>query len=92
MIEELAPEVRDHDPHIALDGHEDGLYFYRRIAAEAFKHLKLSGLLYLEIGCDQAEAVTELLKKADFCEVTVTKDYAGHDRVVSARRPIPGRA
>ena len=88
VIEELAPEVRDHDPYIALDGHEDGLYFYRRIAGESFKRLKLSGLLYLEIGYDQAKAVTELLKEAGFCDVCVTKDYSGHDRVVSARRGI----
>jgi release factor glutamine methyltransferase len=92
VIKDLSPEVRDHDPYIALDGHEDGLYFYRRIAVEAFKHLKLSGLLYLEIGYDQAESVTELLKEAGFCDVTVTKDYSGHDRVVSARRPIPDRS
>ncbi len=91
VIDKLPPEVKDHDPCIALDGHENGLYFYERIASEALKHLKLSGLLFLEIGYDQGKAVTELLKEAGFCDVTVAKDYSGHDRVISARRPIPDR-
>ncbi len=84
----LEPEVRDHDPRIALDGHEDGLYFYRRIASEAMGHLKLSGCLLLEIGYDQGEAVGKLLEKAGFTGIEIKKDYSGNDRVVKARRPV----
>ena len=87
-LESLQPEVRLYDPHIALDGHEDGLYFYRKIAKEAGRYLKLSGLLLLEIGYDQAKAVTELLKEAGFTDIEVKKDYAENDRVIKARKPL----
>src|SRR5699024_11261824 len=53
VIEELQAEVRLHDPYIALDGHEDGLHFYRRIAAGAGSHMKQGGWLILEIGQDR---------------------------------------
>ena len=62
VIETLSEDVRKHEPMKALDGGEDGLDFYRRIAAEAPRHLKEGGVLALEIGCDQAEAVAELLR------------------------------
>ena len=78
----LMDEVRLHEPHMALDGHEDGLYFYRKIAEEAPKYLRAGGGLFLEIGCDQGESVAELLRKQGFQDVKVVKDLAGLNRVV----------
>ena len=52
-VDKLMPEVRDHEPRMALDGTEDGLHFYRRIIKEAGKHLVSSGMLFFEIGYDQ---------------------------------------
>lgn len=82
VIDTLQEEVRLHDPYIALDGKEDGLYFYRRIISEAGKYLKTQGKLMFEIGCDQAEAVEELMKNAGYEQIIVKKDLAGLDRVV----------
>ena len=82
VIEELKEEVKFHDPFLALDGKEDGLYFYRRIIKKSPKYLKPQGKLYFEIGHDQAEDVTRLMKEAGFTAVTVKKDLAGLDRVV----------
>ena len=82
VIEELQAEVRLHDPYIALDGHEDGLHFYRRIAAGAGSYLKQGGWLILEIGHDQREEVFRLLREAGFTCVQGKKDLAGLDRVV----------
>jgi len=84
VIETLSPEVREHDPVLALDGGEDGLEFYRRIAREAPKHLKPGGRLLLEIGEEQGKAVTGLLSGAGFINTAVFKDLSGLDRVVSA--------
>lgn len=82
VIEELKEEVKFHDPFIALDGKEDGLYFYRRIVEESSKYLKKGGKLYFEIGHDQGEDVSKLMEDAGFSNVTVKKDLAGLDRVV----------
>ena len=81
-VEKLMPEVRDHEPRMALDGTEDGLHFYRRIIKEAGKHLVSSGMLFFEIGYDQGQAVSELMRTEGYCEVQVVQDYAGLDRVV----------
>ena len=81
-VEKLMPEVRDHEPRMALDGTEDGLYFYRRIIEEAGKHLVSSGMLFFEIGYDQGQAVLELMRTEGYCDVQVVQDYAGLDRVV----------
>lgn len=81
-VEKLMPEVRDHEPRMALDGTEDGLYFYRRIIEEAGKHLVSSGMLFFEIGYDQGQAVSKLMRTEGYCEVQVVQDYAGLDRVV----------
>lgn len=85
VIDTLQEEVRLHDPYIALDGKEDGLYFYRRIISEAGKYLKPQGKLMFEIGCDQAESVEELMKNVGYEQITVKKDLAGLDRVVYGR-------
>ena len=81
----LQEEVRLHDPALALDGREDGLYFYRRIAVEAGKYLRDGAFLMLEIGWDQGEAVRGLLEAAGYREVEVKKDLSGNDRVVRGR-------
>ena len=81
-VEKLMPEVRDHEPRMALDGTEDGLHFYRRIIEEAGRHLVSSGMLFFEIGYDQGQAVSELMRTEGYCEVQVVQDYAGLDRVV----------
>ncbi len=83
-IDELMPEVRDHDPLLALDGGEDGLDFYRRLSGELKPLFKPGGRLYLEIGCEQAEDVAGLLSDGGFTEIKVLKDLAGLDRVVTA--------
>lgn len=83
VIEGLQEEVRFHDPRIALDGKEDGLYFFKRIVAECGEHLMPGGRVLMEIGYDQAKAVTELMREAGFFDVTVKKDLAGLDRVVT---------
>ena len=85
VIPTLMEEVREHDPLMALDGKEDGLYFYREIIGKASEYLYPGGMLFLEIGCEQAGAVTELMKNAGYRDVTVCKDLAGLDRVVSGR-------
>ena len=82
VIPTLMEEVRVHEPIMALDGMEDGLFFYRRIIEEGHKHLNKEGMLFFEIGYDQAEAVSCLMREAGFQEVTVVKDFAGLDRVV----------
>ncbi len=82
VIEELAEEVKFHDPYLALDGKEDGLFFYRSIVKESPNYLKKNGKLYFEIGHDQGEAVVQLMKDAGFTDVTLKKDLAGLDRVV----------
>lgn len=82
-IDTLQEEVRIHDPLIALDGKEDGLYFYRKIVREAEGYLTEGGCLLFEIGCDQGEAVQLMMKQAGYSRVTVKKDLAGLDRVVT---------
>ena len=87
-IEHLAPEVRDHEPLMALDGGEDGLSFYRRIIPEAVRHLVTGGYLFLEIGYDQAEAVMALMREAGYYDVRSIKDYGGNDRIVCGIKSI----
>lgn len=86
VIPTLMEEVKDHEPLTALDGREDGLYFYRRIIKEAKEHLYPGGMLFFEIGYDQARAVGALMEEAGYQEVTVCKDLAGLDRVVHGLR------
>lgn len=88
QMDTLMPEVKDYEPRMALYGGEDGLDFYRILTAEGAKHLrpagpeKKGGYLIVEIGFDQGKSVPELFRAAGFSDVTVKKDYAGHDRVV----------
>ncbi len=82
----LMPEVGKYEPVNALDGGEDGLSFYRKIVEESKKHLCGGGMLFFEIGCEQAEAVCGLMKSAGFEAINVVKDYSGLDRVVYGTR------
>lgn len=82
VIDTLMPEVREHEPRLALDGSADGLRFYRRILADCGAYLKPGGMLFFEIGYDQGEAVKRLMEENGFLEVEVKKDYGGLDRVV----------
>ena len=83
----LAPDVRDHEPRLALDGGPDGLAFYRRIAAGVESLLKPGGWLLVEIGATQEEAVRALIAERPGLEVVKTlKDAAGLPRVVVARK------
>lgn len=87
VIATLQTEIKDHEPMAALDGGADGLAFYRRISAEAPQNLKTGGFLILEIGSDQAEAVSALLDEAGvYDEVEVHKDLAGLDRVIMCKK------
>lgn len=82
-IEKLMPEVKAFEPMEALDGKEDGLYFYRRIVEKCGDYLNPGGHILLEIGYDQGEAVSALLKASGFAMVKVIKDLSGNDRVVT---------
>ena len=75
-------EVREHEPMSALDGMEDGLFFYRKIVAESREYLTKEGMLFFEIGYDQGQAVSDMMRAAGYQDVTVVKDFAGLDRVV----------
>lgn len=88
VIQGLMTEVKDHEPMLALDGYEDGLFFYRRIVREAKDFLRPGGVLLFEIGHDQGEALEALLQASDYEEIAVMKDLAGLDRVVYARKKL----
>lgn len=78
----LMPEVREHEPLLALDGGEDGLSFYRKIIKKAPEYMRKGAHLFLEIGCRQGEAVRTLMQEAGFSQIQILKDYAGLERVV----------
>ena len=85
VIEGLEPEVRDHEPMMALDGGEDGLDFYRIIAQQAPEHLKKGGVLMMEIGFDQKNAVKGLLQETGrFEKIVGLTDLTGKDRIIVA--------
>ena len=87
-IEGLMEEVRLHDPRMALDGMEDGLYFYREITRQAMDHIRPGGWLLYEIGCEQGKDVKELLEKEGFIKTEIRQDLCGLDRVVLGQRPL----
>lgn len=84
-IVKLMPEVQAFEPMEALDGKEDGLYFYQKIIAESKDYLNPEGRLLFEIGYDQGEAVSAMMRDAGFKDVQVVKDLARNDRVVTGR-------
>lgn len=81
-IAKLMPEVGDFEPMMALDGDEDGLRFYRQIAADAPDFLKDGGYLIVEIGFDQGQDVRNIFLENNFADVRVIKDYQDNDRIV----------
>lgn len=87
VIADLEPEVKEHEPVLALDGTEDGLYFYRRITQRAWDFLEKGGVLMYEIGYDQAMEVSDMLAVKGYTDIRVIKDFAGLDRVVTAVKP-----
>ena len=87
-IEGLMEEVRLHDPRMALDGLEDGLYFYRTITRQAKNYLAPGGWLLYEIGCSQGEDVADLLRKEGYEYIEIRQDLCGLDRVVLGRKKL----
>jgi release factor glutamine methyltransferase len=83
VIETLEPEVRDHEPRLALEGGVDGLDAYRTLAPEILRVLKPGGRFAVEIGYDQKEAVEALFRDAGAAEVITLRDLADRDRVVA---------
>ena len=81
----LEKEVKNFDPSLALDGGEDGLYFYRIIASFAPKHLTPKGKLFLEIGARQGTKLKKLLTE-NFENIKILKDYEGAQRFVVATK------
>ena len=86
VIDGLMPEVRDHEPRLALDGDMDGLKFYKAITENAESYLNEKGYILFEIGNHQAYDVQQLLVDRRFEEIRVVKDLAGNDRVVIGRK------
>lgn len=82
VIPTLMEEVREHEPLLALDGKEDGLYFYRRIIEEVKVYMNRGAYLLMEIGYDQGVEVAQLMNEAKYHDVEIKKDYTGNDRVV----------
>lgn len=85
-IETLMPDVRLHEPHMALDGGESGLVLIDPLVRGAHRALEDGGVFVMEFGHDQGPAVLALAKSVGFSEATIKKDLAGHDRVLLARR------
>lgn len=86
-IATLEPEVRDHDPRVALDGGPDGLDIHRRLASAAGAWLEPDGWLLAEFGDGQAPALGEIYGAAGWREWTVEKDLSGRERVLIVRPP-----
>ena len=89
-IPKLMAEVRDFEPHLALDGKADGLYFYDKIIREAREYLYEDGYILFEIGQDQLDAVRGFLVENGYVDIEGMKDYAGLDRIIAARYPALG--
>lgn len=87
VVDGLMPEVKDFEPRMALDGTEDGLLFYRRIAKDAKDYFASNGRLLFEIGHDQGKEVSDILAAEGYTDIIVKKDYAGLDRMVFAVWP-----
>ena len=82
VVATLMPEVSQFEPREALDGKGDGLYFYSKILEQCKNYMKQDGYILFEIGCEQGDAVSTMMRLAGFSEVHVIKDLARNDRVV----------
>jgi release factor glutamine methyltransferase len=80
--DDLMPEVRDHEPHLALFAGVDGLADYRKIVDQSLELLIAGGWLFLEVGMNQSEPVADMMRTAGFINISVRDDYAGIPRVV----------
>ena len=78
----LEPAVRDYEPHLALDGGEDGLDFYRDIVQKWREALSPGGRLYFEVGIGQADSALRIMRAAGFGDIQVVKDTHDIPRVV----------
>lgn len=85
-IKELMEEVRVHEPLLALDGKEDGLFFYREITKNLHHYLNPGGYVFFEIGYNQGMEVSHMLQEIGMDEICVRQDFAGLDRVVCGKR------
>lgn len=85
VIETLMKDVKNYEPRTALSGGDSGLIFYERIVSESKKTLKKDGILAFEIGYDQGDSVSNIMKNNCYIDVKVVKDLAGLDRVVIGR-------
>lgn len=83
---ELMPEVKNYEPRLALTDNGDGYYFYKKISKEAFEYLKKGGYLAFEIGYNQGEEVSEIMKKDGYDVKGVIRDYGDNQRVVVGRK------
>ena len=81
----LEPVVKDYEPGLALDGEEDGLFFYRKITEQSVRFIKDKGLLFYEIGFDQGDDVMRIMSQAGYKDIEIVKDLAGLDRVIWGR-------
>ena len=86
-LADLAPEVRNHDPRLALDGGTDGLDAYRALAPQIVRLLAPEGWFFLEVGAGQADDVKAIAENAGLAEVTTFRDLSGIERVVAGRAP-----
>ncbi|MHB0950546.1 MAG: peptide chain release factor N(5)-glutamine methyltransferase [Allorhizobium sp.] len=89
-VADLEPEVRNYDPAAALDGGEDGLDAYRAIAEKVGDFVRPGGIVAVEIGHDQKDAVSYLFEKAGFLLAEAFRDYGGNDRVLLFAQALPG--
>ena len=87
-IETLWPNIRDHEPRIALDGGPDGVSVISRLVPQALHSLRPGGWLFMEIGEDQSERVENLMEKNGFEKVEIRKDWAGHDRMACGKKRL----
>ena len=85
VIKELSKEVQN-EPFIALDGKEDGLYFYRKIIIKSKGYLEKNGKIFFEIGYDQSNEVENLFKENNFIDIYTKKDYGNNDRIVVGKK------
>lgn len=79
---ELDQEIRDYEPETALLAGEDGLYYYRRILAEAGDYLLPGGRIYLEIGAQQGEAIKKIAENTGWQKIDTRQDLSGYDRYI----------
>jgi release factor glutamine methyltransferase len=87
-INGLMPEIRDHEPALALDGRADGLHYYHRIIDQAGLHINPYGHIFFETAPEQAATVAEMLEDGGYRDIEIVKDLSGRDRVVKGRKNV----